>query len=192
MLVREGAEHPNALRLAAGTLTLGEGFAFMSGLYFRGKLAYATAFGRGADAPCSLVITPTRGLQRPDVIMTRDLVEEFAGLDVADNEPRYRDPLLVDARALAARLPEGARVVLLGSVATSKYLDVLSEVLADRLYFPSAFVGRGDMSRGALMLRAAQDGVELDYVALAPTVVRHGPRPPRLARLKAGGRSRTE
>ncbi len=181
MLVRDGAAHPTALRLAAGTLTLGEAFAFMSGLYFRGKLAYATAFGRGADAP-GLVITPTRGLQRPDVILTRDLIEEFAGLDVADNEPRYRDPLLADARALAARLPERTRVVLLGSVATSKYLEVLSEAFADRLYFPSDFVGRGDMSRGALMLRAAQQGVELDYAALEPSVVRRGPRPPRLTR----------
>lgn len=181
MLVRDGAAHPTALRLAAGTLTLGEGFAFMSGLYFRGKLAYATAFGRGADVP-SFVITPTRGLQQPDVIMTRDLIEEFAGLDVADNEPRYRDPLLADARALASRLPDKARVVLLGSVATSKYLEVLSEALADRLYFPRAFVGRGDMSRGALMLRAAQQGVELEYAALEPSVVRRGPRPPRLAR----------
>src|SRR5437868_13594704 len=43
--------------------TLGEVFAFLSGLYFRGKLAYANAFARTADGICGvLVITPTRGL----------------------------------------------------------------------------------------------------------------------------------
>ncbi len=72
------------------------------------------------------------------------------------------------------------RIVLLGSVATAKYLDVLSGVFGDRLSFPSDFVGRGDMSRGALMLRAAAAGTELEYVALTDQTPRHGRRPPRL------------
>ena len=41
------------------------------------------------------------------------------------------------------------------------------------------FVGRGDMSRGGLMLRAAADGKELDYIPVA-SAVRHGKRPPKL------------
>ncbi len=72
------------------------------------------------------------------------------------------------------------RIVLLGSVATAKYLDVLSGVFGDRLSFPSDFVGRGDMSRGALMLRAAAAGAELEYVVLTDQTPRHGRRPPRL------------
>jgi hypothetical protein len=68
---------------------------------------------------------------------------------------------------------------LRGSVATGKYLDVLLEALGDRLRFPVAFVGRGDMSRGALLLRAARSAEELEY-ALVRGAVRHGPRPPRL------------
>ena len=77
-------------------------------------------------------------------------------------------PLVADARALADALPARARVVLLGSVATSKYVEVLGEALGARLHFPSDFIGRGDMSRGALMLRSAASGVELEYVAGRP------------------------
>ena len=182
MLVRRGATHQMAARLEAGTLSLGEAFAFMSGLYFRGKLAYAQAFGRrSGDDPAVLVITPTRGLQRPDHIVTRALIEEFASTDVSDAEPRYRDPLVADARRLADGLSCEARVVLLGSVATTKYVEVLSEAFADSLCFPADFVGRGDMSRGALLLRSASAGTELPYVAVSSAPSRHGPRPPRIS-----------
>ena len=183
MLMRPGATHQMAMRLQEGSLSLGEAFAFMSGLYFRGKLAYAQAFGRGSgQEPAVLVITPTRGLQRPDLIITRALIEEFASTDVADDEPRYRDPLLADARRLAGGLPDDARVVLLGSVATTKYVEVLSDVFGDSLCFPADFVGRGDMSRGALMLRSADAGTELKYVAVSSEPARHGPRPPRISK----------
>jgi hypothetical protein len=179
--MRPGSTMALAQRLEAGTLSLGEAFTFMSGLYFRGKIAYAMAFGRRADGhQATYVITPTRGLQSPDLPITRALVEEFAAVDVADDEPRYFTPLVADARALADALPGRARVVLLGSVATSKYVEVLGEALGARLHFPSDFIGRGDMSRGALMLRSAASGVELDYVP-AVAAIRHGPRPPRLA-----------
>ena len=69
ILRRDGSTLDIAARLSAGTLTLGEAFAFLSGLYFRGKLTYATAFA-AANGPDDrgevLVITPTRGLLRPD------------------------------------------------------------------------------------------------------------------------------
>ena len=58
-----------------------------------------------------------------------------------------------------------AELVLLGSVATGKYVDVLVDALGDRIRFPTEFIGRGDMSRGALLLRAARDGRELAYEA---------------------------
>jgi len=45
------------------------------------------------------------------------------------------------------------------------------------------FVGRGDMSRGGLLLRSVRYEVELDYVPVAGAV-RHGPRPPRLERAR--------
>ena len=43
----------------------------------------------------------------------------------------------------------------------------------------ATFVGRGDMSRGGLLLRHARSGVELDYLPLRGAT-RHGARPPRL------------
>jgi hypothetical protein len=184
MLLRDGSSMPMAVRLAEGTLPLGEAFSFMSGLYFRGKVAYAKAFGRRVDpGPSAFVITPTRGLQPPDVLVDRDVIEEFAALDVAHDEPRYRDPVVADARKLVAALADDARVVLLGSVATAKYLDVLASIFQSRLYFPSAFIGRGDMSRGGLMLRSASSGEELEYIALSAATMRRGPRPPKLAPL---------
>jgi hypothetical protein len=70
-----------------------------------------------------------------------------------------------------------AEFVLLGSVATGKYVDVLLEVVGERLLFPTAFIGRGDMSRGALLLRAARDGRELAYEAAALALRRLGPGP---------------
>ena len=60
--------------------------------------------------------------------------------------------------------------MLLGSIASPKYVDVLTGIFGARLLFPIAFVGRGDMSRGGLLLRHASDGVELDYVAGARRV----------------------
>ncbi len=180
-LLREGSTLALAVKLAAGTLTLGEAFSFMSGLYFRGKLAYAQAFGRH-ETPV-LVITPTRGLLSPDTPVSADLLREFAGVDVDADDRRYRRPLDRSVRTLARSLAPPARIVLLGSIATGKYVDVLTRAFGDRLHFPSDFVGRGDMSRGGLMLRCVASQTELAYTALVPEVRRHGTRPPKLAPL---------
>ena len=69
----------------------------------------------------------------------------------------------------------------MGSIATGKYVDVLERVFGERLLFPAEFVGRGDMSRGGMMLRAARAGEELEYRPIAGAA-RRGPRPPKLAR----------
>jgi hypothetical protein len=182
-LLRTGSTLPLAVRLGEGSLSLGEAFAFMSGLYFRGKLAYARRFGwREDEAPSVFVITPSRGLQIPEMPLTSSVIREFASLDLAGDEPRYRDPLLADAERLVESLPARTRVVLLGSIATAKYVDILRHVFADRLHFPSAFVGRGDMSRGALMLTSAETGVELEYTVVSDATPRHGSRPPRMVK----------
>ena len=183
-LLREGSTLPLAMRLAAGTLTLGEAFSFMSGLYFRGKLGYAQAFGRH-ETP-ALVITPTRGLLPPETLVTPALLREFATVDVDAGDHRYRRPLDRSLQSLARSLPPEARVILLGSIATGKYVDQLSAVFGPRLLYPPSFIGRGDMSRGGLLLRSAREGTELEYVALDPTAKRRGPRPPKLPRLQRG------
>jgi hypothetical protein len=180
ILLRPESEAATARRLAGGELTLGETFSFLSGLYFRGKLAYGRAFGRGDSSPSTLVITPTRGLMSPDAIVDRSLLEEFAGIDIDADNLAYRTPLERDAAELRSRTGEDTPVVLLGSVATGKYVDVLAPIFGDRLLYPSAFVGRGDMSRGGLLLRHVASGEELDYAQLSSGTRIRGPRPPRL------------
>jgi hypothetical protein len=190
MLLRDGATLELAVRLREDTLTLGEAFAFMSGLYFRGKLTYARAFAWHRDAAIrpALVITPTRGLLPIDTLVSPAMMREFALVDIAENDARYLEPLERDLAVLASRLAPDDPVVLLGSVATGKYVDVLAKWLDGRLLYPTAFIGRGDMSRGGLLLRSAAAGEELLYQQLRAGVRPRGPRPPKLAPLAAAGR----
>jgi hypothetical protein len=174
ILLNEKSDAVTARDFRAGRLSLGQAFAFMSGLYFRGKLAYAERFGD------PYVITPTKGLQPPSLPFTLALLREFAVGDVSLDNPEYRSALERDATALAKRIGRRAQVVLLGSVASGKYVDVLSPILGARLRYPSSFIGRGDMSRGGLLLRSAASGEELAYQALEAGVRPRGPRPPKL------------
>ena len=195
ILLRPGSGAVLASRLETGTLTLGEAFAFLSGLYFRGKLTYALAFGRPArkHGPGALVITPTRGLVSPDAPVTASLLREFATVDVAADDDRYRVPLERDLLALAADLPPAARVILLGSIASDKYVTFLIRALSGRLHYPPSFIGRGDMSRGGLLLRSARASTELAYDRLEAETVRRGRRPPKLEPLHSPrGRFRLE
>lgn len=181
MILRQEAEFPEAKALhSAGGLPQGEAFSFMSALYFRGKCAYAERFARPpAGHPGALVITSTRGLLPLGTPVTADVIREFASVKVDPSEPAYREPLERSAYELAGRLASGGVAILLGSVATDKYLKPLASKLGARLLFPTDFVGRGDMSRGGLLLRRARAGHELDYI-VADGARRHGPRPPRL------------
>jgi len=183
--MREGSTLAIAARLREGTLSIGDAFAFMSGLYFRGKLAYARAFAQhdGPDVDTILVITPTRGLVPSETLVSMELLQEFAGVDIADGGSQYLDPLERDLAQLAGRLRQGELVVLLGSVATGKYADVLTKWLGDRLRYPASFIGRGDMSRGGLLLRSAAANEELEYAVLRAGVRPRGPRPPKLTPL---------
>jgi hypothetical protein len=183
-LRRPGADFPEARLLRERTLTLGETFAFLSGLYFRGKLAYAQAFGCASlPVPASLIITPTRGLLPPDTLVDPEMLDEFASVDIAVDLPAYREPLARDVRHLASGLPAGAGAILLGSIATPKYTAPLVEALHGRLYYPIDFVGRGDMSRGGLMLRSVAGAAELAYAPLSGDACLRGRRPPRLTPL---------
>lgn len=182
MLMNERAQFDLAKRLRTKQgATVAEVFTFLSGLYFRGKIAYANAFAHCAKGICgALVITPTRGLVDATTRITRDDLREFAEVDIEKDEPRYRKPLERDARRLAKILSPGSDVVLLGSIATGKYVDVLLQNFQERLRFPADFVGRGDMSRGGLLLRCAADLQELRYISVAGAVVK-GKRPPKLS-----------
>jgi hypothetical protein len=182
LVLSERAAFDLARRVRAGAgAPLGEVFSFLSGLYFRGKLSYARAFAQPPDGHTGvLVITPSDGLRPADEPVNLEGLRRFASVDIEGDDPRYREPLDRDARRLAKRIGAAGEVVLLGSIATGKYIDPLLTVLGERLRFPADFVGRGDMSRGGLLLRCARAGTELTYVGVRDAV-RRGPRPPRLA-----------
>ena len=187
LLLRPDARFDLAIRLRKEGATLGEAFAFISGLYFRGKLAYASAFA----APCdglsgAYIITSGYGLLPPQTRVTFEDLRRMAAVPIDSDDARYREPLERACRALEAAAGPGCEFVLLGSIATSKYLEPMFGVFGDRLLFPEEFIGRGDMSRGGLLLRSANSGQELKYVPLGK-LARHGPRPPKLPSLTRMG-----
>jgi hypothetical protein len=182
-LLARGAAFELAQRVRGAGAPLGDVFSFLSALYFRGKLTYARRFAAPpADGPGVLVITPSRGLVAPETVIRGGDVRAFARVPIDAAERRYAKPLRDGALALRAQLPPDAEVVLLGSIATPKYVDVLLAAFGRALLFPGDFVGRGDMSRGGLLLRAARDGIELDYRPI-DGADRHGRRAARLPAL---------
>jgi hypothetical protein len=183
------ATFPLAVRLRSpGGAPLGEVMSFLSGLYFRGKLAYARAFCRvpARAAPAlaggTLVITSDAGLVSSETAVTVERLRDAAAVPISVGNSRYRQPLETTARAVGEVIGPRCEVVLLGSIASPKYVEVLAAAFGARLRFPADFVGRGDMSRGGLLLRCVAEGRELAYVPVEGTV-RHGPRPPRLPAL---------
>jgi hypothetical protein len=190
MMLSPNARFPLALQLQSGEgAPLGEVFSFVSGLYFRGKLAYARRFARPPDptdpvsAGGALVITTNAGLRSVDTMVTVESFRAFATGDIDSRNASYRKPLEQSALALREAIGPDCEVVLLGSVASGKYVDLLLPIFGDRLMFPPSFVGRGDMSRGGLMLRCVMAGFELPYEPLAGAT-RHGQRPPKLEPLR--------
>jgi hypothetical protein len=184
MLFRPAASFDLAVRLRGPGATLGETFAFISGLYFRGKLAYAEAFAAPpTDLPGAFVITSGMGLMPPDTVITLEHLRQIASVPIDADDWRYREPLERHCRTLLDLAGPECDFILLGSVATVKYLAPMTAVFGDRLLFPEEFVGRGDMSRGGLMLRCARARTELIYQPIG-AATRHGKRPPRLPKLR--------
>ena len=177
-LRQPNAKSELARQLQIGAAPLGDVFVFCSSLYFRGKLAYARRFAQPSPGLKGIhIITPSRGLAEPEELVGVRELEEFSTIPVDAAEPRFAEPLRSSVESLATTTD--SEVVLLGSVATGKYVDVLLPILGERLLFPSDFVGRGDMSRGGLMLRCAASGEELSYQPLAGAS-RTGQRAPRI------------
>ena len=168
---------------------LGEVFSFLSGLYFRGKLTYAREFQNPPPRRAAgiEVITPTDGLCSPGSLVTLKDLERFAAVPIDAEESRYGHPLERDAGKIAERIGLKCQVVLLGSVATGKYVEVLAPIFGNRLVFPGEFVGRGDMSRGAMLLQRAASGIQLTYVPVSDPS-RLGVKPTKKARVEFDAR----
>ncbi len=182
MLLREEARFDLAVKVREGTATVGEIYSFISGLYFRGKITYAEAFPAAPPGiPPALVIVPGAGLVPPNTPIAIEQLRAIADIPVDESNPTYRDALMHGARLLDQHAGRACLYVLLGSVASGKYTGPLLEIFGERLVFPADFVGRGDMSRGGLLLRCARSGIELPYVPVQGAAL-HGSRPPRLER----------
>lgn len=182
ILTSDQASFELALKFRAGAATLGEIYSFISGLYFRGKIAYAAAFGAtSGQLSSALVIVPGLGMLPPETVFSPEQLRATAQIDVDENNPAHYSALLAAASAVDRATGHQCSFVLLGSVASAKYTTALLKVLDHRLLFPAEFVGRGDMSRGSMMLRSAASGEELIYIPVSGSQLR-GPRPARLNR----------
>jgi hypothetical protein len=193
-LLNPAAEFPLAVQLrSVEGATIGEVFTFLSGLYFRGKLTYARAHasrtGAAGGTSQIRIITTNRGLVAPEERVGPEDLEEFACVDLAEAGASFERPLMRDADQLRASLGAGALAVLLGSIATNKYVAPLVRVFGEQLVFPREFIGRGDMSRGGLLLRCATAAMELEYIPVG-SAVRHGKRPPKLDPVPPGDKAR--
>lgn len=154
-------------------VTVAEAFTFMSSLYFRGKIGYARHFAApppelalGSPDDGILVIAPGFGLVPPSWRITPEEMKKLRRTPVDLKSRAYCAPMKKHVEQLRDLAP-AAWVVLLGSVATGKYVDLLLPALGDRLLFPRDFAGAGDMKRGGMMLRAVREDREFAYVTLA-------------------------
>lgn len=190
--MREEATFPLAERLRDGGAPVSDVFAHLSALYFRGKVAYVNAFG---SAPRGLapgyVITSSRGLIPLDRVIRLSDMHEFAAVPIGMDSAQYIGSLENTSERIAGSIGRSTPVILLGSIATGKYIDTLVRIFGRRLRFPASFIGRGDMSRGGLMLRCADSGEELDYVPVDGRE-RRGSRPARLTPRPRPGSSATK
>jgi hypothetical protein len=165
LLTRPGATFELARQVQIGAARLGDVFAFCSGLYFKGKLAYANHFaGQPKGVSGVQIITSSRGLVTPETLIGLHDLGEFAAVRVETKEPRFTVPLKRSIQAMPSL--DSSEFVLLGSIATGKYIDTLLPILGERLLYPADFAGRGDMSRGALLLRSVAERDELHYVPI--------------------------
>jgi hypothetical protein len=177
-IVNGKSQSPLALRLRETGAPLAEIFSFMSTLYFRGKLDYAQKFSKPPDSqPGIYLIAPSRGLLLPTHLVNIDDMANIAAVRALHTNPDFRDPLERDARRISAEAGPDTQFILLGSIATLKYVEPLSSVLGSRLHFPAEFLGRGNMSRGSLLFRCCRENRELTYNAVTEDLLRPPKRP---------------
>ena len=164
-LLRKNSRSEMAQRLRSSGAPLGEVFSFLSALYFRGKLTYAQAFSRPPlDCPGIVIITPTIGLVPHDTLIRLSKLRGFSRVPIHVKNRLYYSSLRRTAKELASRIGSDCEVVLLGSLASRKYLEILGPIFGNRLIIPAEFIGLGDMSRGGLLLRHVRENRELNYV----------------------------
>lgn len=164
-LLRKSSSSKLAKSLRGSGVPLSEVFSFVSSLYFRGKVSYAQTFARPpVDCAGIFIITPTIGLVPHDTLIRMSTLRGFSRGAINVKNRRYCSSLQCSSKQLVSEIGSECEVVLLGSIASGKYLTLLSPIFARRLRVPAEFIGRGDMSRGGLLLRCVNDNRELTYI----------------------------
>jgi hypothetical protein len=164
-LLRKNSRSDLAQRLRGPGAPLAEVFSFLSALYFRGKLAYAQAFSRPPSyCPGIFIITPNAGLVPHDTLIRISKLRGFSRVPIHVKNHVYYSSLRRTAKNLAGLVDSDCEVILLGSLASRKYLEILSPIFGSRLIVPAEFIGRGDMSRGGLLLRHVRENRQLTYI----------------------------
>ena len=168
-VLRKSSRSDLAMRLrSAEGVSVGEVFTYLSALYFRGKLAYARSFAEPpSSCPGIFIITPTAGLLEHDAVIHLSRLRGFGRVPIHLKNRTYRAALRRSAKELIARIGPHCEIVLLGSVATGKYLDILAPIFGRRFRVPAEFFGLGDMARGGLLLRCVRENRQLNYVEVA-------------------------
>ena len=167
-VLKKNSRSELARRLRGDGAPLGEVFSFLSALYFRGKLAYAQAYAHPpSNCPGIMIITPTAGLVPHDTVIRVSTLRGFSRGRIHVKNRSYCSLLQRTAKKLAIRLGTDCELVLLGSLATGKYLDILEPIYGSRLRVPEEFIGLGDMSRGGLLLRCVRESQQLNYIDAA-------------------------
>ncbi|MGH7872435.1 MAG: hypothetical protein ACREQO_09470 [Candidatus Binatia bacterium] len=185
-LLKKNSRADLALRLRGAGAPLGEVFTYLSALYFRGKLTYAQTYAEPPPGcPGILIITPTAGLVPHDSSIQLTKLRGFSRVPIHLKNRLYCSSLRHSARKLAVNLDPDCELILLGSVGTRKYLDILAPIFGERLRIPAEFVGLGDMSRGGLLLRCVRENCQLNYIDAA-SVTTPGPKRSRMNRPNIG------
>jgi hypothetical protein len=167
-VLRQNSRSELAQRLRREGAPLGEVFSFLSALYFRGKLAYAQAYADPpSNCPGIVIITPTAGLVPQDRVIRTSALRGFSRGRIHVNNRAYSSLLRRSAKKLALHMGSDCELILLGSLATGKYLDILAPIYGNRLRVPAEFIGLGDMSRGGLLLRCVRENRQLNYIDAA-------------------------
>src|SRR5579863_1973251 len=147
-LLNSTSQSDLAQRLRSSGAPLGEIYRFISSLYFRGKLDYARKFNNPPRGVAGVHIITGAGLMLPETVVTLAELRRISSTSIDANNASYRLPLDADLVRLREASDGDTSIILLGSIATSKYITPLKEIFGKRLLFPCDFLGLGDMSRG--------------------------------------------
>lgn len=165
-LLAEKSESDFVQRLRTSGIPLGEVYRYISSLYFRGKLDYARRFQNPPQGVAGVHVITGAGVMLPERLVTQDDLRRISAVAIDERNSDYRQALDRDLLSLRGSVGRETEVILLGSIATQKYIAPLREVFGERVFYPKEFLGLGDMSRGGIMLRCCAGGAELEYQCL--------------------------